>query len=163
MIGSLIAEVIHPFGRGALTSTGAQYSATVSTAGSTSFIEVESASLQLPANAMIAEVEFGLTIGLSLTATTDSPKVTYNIKDSGQTSYDSLYAVASTVLAGLVSTTILVDYTGGGRKTPSSGTYFTGKGSFDVQATIASNASTSNARGGMKNSSYLLYSYYLIK
>lgn len=161
--GGLITETINPFGRaGAINTTGAIYGTTVSTSGSTSFIEVENVTVSLPTNAMVKELKVGLTIGLALTATTDSPKVTYNIKDSAQTSYDTLVAFTSTTLMSLVSTTTLVDFSAFGNKTPSDGTYFTGKSTFNVQATVAANASTSKVQGAVKQSSYIQYSYYLI-
>lgn len=161
--GGILTEVIYPFGRaGALNTTGIIYGTTVSTAGSTSFIEIEKATLQIPNNGMVVELELGLTMGFAISVTTDSPKITYNIKDSGQTSYDSLVAFTSTTLVSLASTTALTDFVCSGFKTPSNGTYFTGKGSFDLQATIATNASTSKASGAMKQNTYLRYSYYLV-
>lgn len=160
--GALFTQTIHPFGNtGAINTTGDIFGTSVSTAGSTSFIQVENATVELPTHAILKEVEFGLTMGLSLTATTDSPKVTYNIKDSGQTLYDTLIAFTSTTLAALVSTTTLVDFDAYGRKTPTTGTYFTGKGTFNVQATVAANASTSKVQGAMKQESYITCKYYL--
>ncbi len=164
MIGSLFTEVLHPFGRaGGLSSTGATYGTTVSTTGSTSFIAVEAPTVQLPANAHVIEVEFGLTIGLGITTTTDSPKVTYNIKDNDQSSYDTLKAFTSTTLMSLATAAAnSYNFTCSGRITPSDGTYFTGQGSFDIQATVAANVSTSNCLGAMKQSSYVIYTYYLL-
>jgi len=161
--GALLTETIHPFARaGAFNTTGAIYSATVSTAGSTTFVEIEAATISLPTNAMVVEVEFGLTMGLALTVTTDSPKVTFNIKNSAETSYDTLVAFTSTTLAAIVSTTKLVDFTCYGRKTPSDGTYFDGRSTFNLQATAAANVTTSKVQGAMKQSSYVQYSYYLV-
>jgi len=163
MIGSLLTETIHPFGRdGAANTTGAIYGASVSTAGSTSFITVEEITVEMPSNAIITELEYGLTVGLRLTVTTDSPLVKYLIKDNAQSTYDTTASFTSTTLAAVVSTTTLVDFTCYRTVTPSSGTLFSGKGNFQVACQIASNASTSNVIGGVKQGSYLYYSYRLI-
>jgi len=164
MPGAILTEILHPFGRaGGLSSTGATYGTTVSTAGSTSFIAVEEVTLSLPNNVRITELECGLTIGLGITVTTDSPKVTYNIKDNAQSSYDTLKAFTSTTLVSLASTGAnSYDFTCLGMIVPSTGTYFTGIGTFQIQATVASNASTSNCKGAMKQTAYVAYSYYLI-
>ena len=163
LYGGILTEVFHPFGRGALTSTGAQYSTMVSTAGSTSYITVEEVTIPMATNAMLKEVEFGLTVGLGISVTTDSPKVKYLIKDDAQTSYDTLIEFTSTTLAAQASTgTTVYDFTCAGMKTPSDGTYFTGKGTFQIACQVAANASTSNARGETKNSSYVSYQYHLV-
>lgn len=160
--GALFTQTIHPFGMGgAINTTGDIFGASVSTAGSTSFIEVENILVDLPVHAMVKEVELGLTIGLSIATTTASPKVTYNIKDLAQSSYDTLVAFTSTTLLSLALSTPLTDFDCVGRRTPSDGTYFTGKGSFNVQATIASNADTVKAQGAMKQESYVTCKYYL--
>jgi len=160
--GGLITEVIHPFGRGDLTSTGAQYSTVVSSSTVT-YIDVEEITVPLPTNARVKEIEFGLTAGIGISVTTDCPYLRYQIKEDAQTSYDTVITFASSVLAALVSTgsTALVDFTCAGRHTPSDGTYYTGAGQFQVKCQVAANAATSNARGAVKNSSYLAYSYIL--
>ena len=158
--GGIITETIHPFGRGNLTSTGAQYSDAISTAGSTSYIDVEEVTVQLPTNVRVLGIEFGLTQGYTINVTTDSPLIQYQIKEDAQTSYDTLVGFGTTVLlAG--STTIVADFTCSGRHSPSGGTYYTGIGPFQIKGTIATSASTSKAAGRMKNSSYLVYSYIL--
>jgi len=158
--GGLITEIIHPFGRGALTSTGTQYSTAVSTSGSTSYIDVEEVTVPLPTNARVLEIEFGLTQAYIINVTTDSPLVQYQIKENAQTSYDTLVSFGTTVLL-TGSTTNIADFTCAGRHTPSDGTYYTGKGTFQIKGQIATSASTSKAAGSMKNSSYLAYSYIL--
>ena len=161
--GGLLTEILHPFGgAGGITSTGAAYGTTVSSAGSTSFIEVEEVLIRIPEQAQIIELEVGLTMGLAITTTTDGPKVTYNIKNSANSTYDVLKAVVSDTLISIVSTTTLVDHTEQGiADTPSDGTQFTGNGSFQIQATVAANVSTSNALGAMKQTSFLIVSYYI--
>jgi hypothetical protein len=161
MPGALLTEILHPFGRGTLNTTGAVYGTTVSTAGSTSFIACDNATIRVPTNAVITELEVGFTIGMTIaTATTNAPALKLLITDTGGTSYDNL--LASTTLLSFVSTTNLIDVTYSGRITPTSGTYFTGKGSFDVYAQIASANDTVKATGAVKNSTYFMYSYYLI-
>ena len=158
--GSLITEVLYPFGRTALTSTGAQYSATISTiATADTFATTESAVIPLPGNAIVKELEVGLTMGGYLATSTAAFILAYRIKDSAQTLYDDL--LASTSLTSVVSTGTATDVVYAGRKTPSDGTYFTGKGTFNILATHAC-GSTSKAMAAMKNSSYVRYIYYLV-
>ncbi len=160
MPGALLTEILHPFGRGTLNTTGAVYGTTVSTAGSTSLIQIDTATIRLPQNSLIIELECGLTAGLTLTVTTDSPIIKWLITDTGGTSFDNL--LASTSIASLVSTTTMVDVTYSGRITPTSGTYFTGRGSFDVILQTAASASTSKAQAAVKSSTYFMYSYFLL-
>lgn len=159
---SLLTEVVYPFAYGALTTTGAQYGGTISTAGSTAYVDIEEVTVAMPTQCQIVELEVGLTMGLTLTVTTDSPKVSYTIGNSSETSHDTLALYTSTKLASLVSTTTFVDFTCAGRfTTPSDGTYFTGNGPFTITAMAAANATTSKVQGAMKNTSYVRYKYYL--
>jgi len=172
--GALITEIIHPFARsGAGNTTGAIYGSTVSTtASSVTQIAVEQVTLRLPSQVVITELEYGLTLGLAISVTTDSPKVFFYAGDSPLTTTtvtsgapataDTLAALSSTQTLSVVSTTTLVDMTIMGRMTPTTGTYLTGHGSFDVACYIASNATTSLARAAVKQSSYIQYSYYLL-
>lgn len=166
--GAILSEVIKPFGRAAgyvaTISTGAQYGATVSSAGSTSYITVEEVTMPMPVHAIMLELQIALTTGLGISTTTDSPKLKYLIKDEANASYDTLSTIISTTLAAYASTgTNLTDWTSPGLTvTPSDGTNFTGRGPFNLAVQIASNASTSNARGAVKGSSYLLYNYRLV-
>lgn len=158
--GGVLTETIHPFGRGDLTSTGVQYSGAISTAGSTSYIDVEEVTVRLPIHAVVLQIEFGLTQGYTVDVTTGSPLVQYQIKEDAQTSYDTLVSFGTTVLL-TGSTTIIADFTAAGRHTPSTGTFYTGKGQFQIKGLIASSISTTKAAGRMKASSYLTYSYYI--
>ncbi len=156
---ALITEIVHPFGRGALTSTGAQYSAAISSSATANvFTTVESVTIPLPSNAMIKEIQFGLTMGGTITTTTAGFLLRYRITDTGGSNYDAL--LTSTNVTGVVATTI-TDVTYAGNQTPSSGTYFTGRGSFDVLASVGCD-STTKTTGAMKSSSFILYSYQLI-
>ena len=163
--GALMTEVVHPFARaGAANTTGAIYSATVSTSSPSTayvFTNIETVTVPLPKNAMITELEFGLTAGYSVTTTTAGFEERWGIRDTGGTSVD--YLVASTASSAGIALTTLTDVTYMGRKTPSSGTYFTGRGSFDLTADVASDSATSGtAQGATKQSSYVQYSYYLL-
>ncbi len=158
--GGLITEVVYPFGRSALTSTGAQYGSVVSTIATANvFATTEGVTIPLPSNAIAKEIEVGLTMGGYLATSTAAFSIHYQIKDNAQTSYDDL--LVSTDLTAVVSTGGLCDVVYAGRKTPSDGTYFTGKGTFDILATHAC-GSTSKAFAAMKNASYVRYSYYLV-
>lgn len=164
--GSILVDTIRPFGHGvsnvATVSTGVQYGATLSTSYGAGFTAFEEITVPVPTNGMVTELLLGLTVGLGITVTTDCPYFRIQLKDNAQSSYDTLFSIASTILASLVSTTTLVDFTASRVATPSDGTYFTGRGPFQVQCLIAPNASTSKALGAMKSSSYLTYRYYLV-
>jgi len=160
MVGSLLTDILHPFGRaGAINTTGAIYGVTVSTGTVADvFATTEKVVVTLPANVGITEIEFGLTAGILIVTTTAAPILKYQITDTGGTSLDTL--VASTNLLSVASSTNMVDVTFSGRKTPSDGTYFTGVGGFDIVALIAC-GSTTKAAAAVKQSSYVMYSYYL--
>ena len=172
-VGSLITEVIHPFGRAFGTtsaiSTGVQYGTAVSTPNatttqlSTTYYSVEEVTVPLPANAMIVELEIGLTSGVYMSVTTATAIIQGRIKDTGQSSYDTILAAVSTLNGGLgAAGSTILDYTFSRRTTPSDGTYFTGKSSFNMDYQIKSSATTATAAGLPKNSSYLSYTYYLM-
>ncbi len=160
-VGALLTEVLHPFGRaGAVNTTGAIYGTTVSTGiVADIFANIETVNVPLPVNAMITEVEFGLTAGYAVTTTTAGFSLRWKITDKGGTSYDALVA-STAALVGYTGTS-LTDITYMGRKTPSSGTYFTGKGSFDILSDVAC-GSTSKAQGAVKQSTYIQYTYSLL-
>ncbi len=162
--GSVITEMLHPFGRtgtsGALSSTGANYGAVVSSSAvADTFGTVESVTVNMPTNCIIREVEYGLTMGGYLATSTAAFDIRYRITDAGGTSYDTL--LISTALLSVVSTGRFCDVTYAGRNTPSDGTYFTGRGGFTVLGSIAC-GSTTKAFGAMKQSSYIMYKYNLI-
>ncbi len=161
--GSLIQEVIYPFGRGALTSTGNQYSTTVSTGiVADVFATVESVTVPLPTNAAITELESGLVMGGQLVTSTAAIELRCQIADAvnaAASNYDAL--LTSTSLLSVVSTGALTDVVFSGRTVVSTGTYFTGKGSFVLVASVGC-GSTSKAAAATKNASYVRYSYYLV-
>jgi len=170
---SLITETIHPFGRTFGTtsalSTGVQYGTAVSTPNatttqlSTTYYTVESVTIPQPENMIITELEIGLTAGIYASATTATATLQGRIKDAGQSSYDTLLAAVSTLsgTTGAIGTTIW-DYTFARRATPSDGTYFTGKGSFNIDFQVKASVTTATVAGAAKNSSYITYKYYLI-
>ena len=160
--GGLITETIYPFGRGTLTSTGSQYSAVISSSATAlAWTSVEAVSVPLPVNAMMKEVEYGLTCAISVVTTTAAPMIKWEVTDAGGSSYDSLYTAGSTDLLS-VTTTASTDITFAGRNTPSDGTNFTGNGAgLDLVLSVAC-GSTTKAHASAKNSSYVRYSYYLV-
>jgi hypothetical protein len=164
LYGALITEVIHPFARaGAANTTGAIYSATVSSSAvANTYTNIETVTVPLPKNSMITELEFGLTAGYAETVTTAGFELRWAIRDTGGSSVDYL-VVSTAVNIGYAGTSIsgTTDVTYMGRITPSSGTYFTGKGSFDLLSDVACD-STGKAQGATKQSSYVQYSYYLL-
>ena len=159
-IGSIIPEIMHPFGKGILSSTGVTYGALVSTAGSTSFITVEEQTVTLPNNAAIKEMEFGLTAEFLSNVSTNDIGYKWEIKDDAQTSYDTL--VGSTTINAATSSLTVQDFTWSGRIVVSTGTYFTGNSpTFQVRLSAMSSASTGKAAAAAKNTSYLLLNYRL--
>ena len=172
--GALQTEILHPFGRAgsattATLSTGVQWGNTVSTpnatttALSTTYATVETVTIPVPVNGMIKELEIGLTLGVYIiSTTTDTIRSQVVVADSGGTTYDTLLISTDDMTATTGGTLGLTEYTRSKRATPSDGTYFTGKGPFDVLCQIKCSATTSKAAGAVKNSSYVLYSYYLV-
>ncbi len=170
--GSLITEVIHPFGRAfgttSLLSTGVQYGSAVSTPNatttqlSTTYQSVEEVTISLPENALLKEVEIGLTTEIYVNPSTASATLQGRIKDVGQTSYDTILAAVSTLSGHATPSTSHNDYTFSRRTTPSDGTYFTGKGSFNMDFQIKCSVTTSAAAAAPKSSSYLAYTYWLL-
>ena len=171
--GSLITEVLHPFGRAwgttSALSTGVQYGNAVSTPNatttqlSTTYQTVESISITPLPNAHIVEMEIGLTFGVYASVTTATATVKGRIKDSNQSSYDELLAAT----AGMTGTTggtgtTMYDYTLSRRVTPSDGTYWTGERSFDMDFQIKSSVTTATVAGIPKSSSYIAYTYALV-
>lgn len=82
-IGSVITEVIHPFGRGLTNTTGIAFGTAASTGVSTS-ATVDTANIILPANAILREVECGLTGYFYNTITTGNIRFSWLIKDAGR-------------------------------------------------------------------------------
>lgn len=162
--GSLISETLHPFGRAAAANTtGLLYGTTVSSSiVADTYTNIETVTIPVPTNAMVTELEFGLTAGYAVTTTTAGFELRWRITDSGGTSYDTLVA-STAALVDYAGTSIsgTTDITYFGRITPSSGTYFTGKGPFSILADVAC-GSTSKAQGAVKQSTYVTYSYYLV-
>ncbi len=171
-IGSLITETLHPFGRNTLNTTGQLFGTAVSTGVSTS-ATVESVRITLPDNAVVVELEAGLTAYFYNTITTGNIRFSWLIKDSGNTSYDLLVDSTTITAAGTTPTSITSPTTPAtdpyfwtmlGRPVISSGTYFTGKGSFDIllQSGLGYTPTGDTVVSRTINSSYVQYSYYLI-
>lgn len=170
--GSLITEVLHPFGRafGAISaiSTGVQYGTYVSTPNATTtqlstvYYEVENVTVNLPSNAHITELEYGLTCAVIASATTATATLVVRAKDSDQSSYDSIAPSTASITGSTGTGTTIYDYTFSRRLTPSDGTYFTGESSFDMDFQIKASVTTATVAAAPKNTSYLAYTYYLM-
>ena len=171
--GAVITETIHPFGRAgtattATLSTGVQFGTNVSTPNatttqlSTTYYTVEQVTVLVPTMGMITELELGLTLGVYINlTTTDTIRSQVLITDAGGATYDTLMISTDEMTATTGGTAGLTEYTRSKRATPSDGTYFTGKGSFDILCQIKCSATTSKAVGAVKNSSYVTCKYIL--
>lgn len=170
--GALITELIHPFGRNVLNSTGVVFGAWCSTAVSTSET-VSTVRISLPDNAVVTELEVGLTAMFYNTITTGNIRFSWLIKDATQTSYDLLVDSTTITAAGTTPTSLPAPTTPAsgayvqtrmGVPVVSGGTYFTGVGSFDIglQQGLGYTPTGDKVLGATMNSSYVLYNYYLL-
>ncbi len=159
MSGSLITEIFHPFGKGTLTAGGAQYG-TLVTSISTTYTSIGSATITLPTNASIVEVE------IALMGETISSSSSYNVLYKGQasdagTSWDDI----TSEITRTASCAALADFANvlAGRPSLSAGTYFKGAtNSFQVRVVAKISNALETASGAMKNSSYIIVRYRLL-
>jgi hypothetical protein len=130
--------IVHPFGRGDLTTDGVQYGSANATAGDTDgFVVVETATINCPTgSAEIDEVEFGLASGCYGSNTTGSINVKWQAQNSGATGWDDLNTAVSSTSSTDAATpeldvvTGIIDATGGDQ--------FTGKNPYLVRLVVQS-------------------------
>lgn len=150
---SLITEILHPFGKGTLTTDGVQY-CTEKVTSTDDYETVEEVTMTVPQSSPLEEIEFGLTAGFRSSSTAENVLYKWQIKDTSETSYDTLVAETTLTTPGVTS----LERTWSGRK--GAGTYFTATKSFNVRLQIKSgSAGGETAKGKTKSSSYIMTKY----
>ena len=148
----------HPFGKGALTTTGAQYCTAVTGIDNDAYDAIETATITLPTNITIEEIEFGLTCACEVDGSGSSNDVLWKWQGSDDnSSWDDLIAEQT-----LSNTNTFTDLTIAGRFDIGSGTNFTGANPFYVRLVIKSSGATDTVSGKTKNSSYIIVKYTLL-
>lgn len=147
-----IAITFHPFGKGLLTTTGVQYSTALTTAASTAYVAVETATITIPGLGTPDEVEFGLTGATAAAGTTDAPKWKWQASDDN-TSWQDLIAEQT----GTAATT-MADGTISGRFAPVTN-FLCDTTPIYLRMVIKAGGATNKAWGKTKNSSYLTVVY----
>mgnify|MGYP001559378470 CR=1 FL=1 len=146
---NLVELIEHPFGKGVLTTTGAQYGAETTGAASVTYTPLpDVATVYRPANAQIVEVEFGLTAAVKC-GSTDATLWKFQASDNN-TDWADLIAAQTLAAASTYG-----DVTCAGRFAASTNFALTAN-PFYVRGAIASAGSTNTAAGKMKNSSYVI-------
>ena len=149
----VIAVTHHPFAKGALTATGAQYSTELTTS-TDDYEAVETATITQPVGYTLTEIEFGLTGRNKSSGTAESVLFKWSASDAG-TSWTDLFAEQTHA----ASAAAYEEETWSGRFAPTGN--FLGTGStFQTRYVIKSGAAAGEtALGSTKNSSYITCRY----
>lgn len=158
IVPKIIEIVEYPFGKGALTSDGIQWSAEVTSSGQT-YTTVESITIDEigvtggpGGEGTITEVELGITWSQKADGATDKAIGLIQARNKGNATWVDLMTAVTNTTAG----TTYEEKTYSGRFKPA--TTFT-KVPFDVRVQVKSNGATNNAVGKVKNSSYVRVIY----
>ena len=154
VVGKVIEITEHPFGKGALTSDGVQYSAE-QTSTTNTYKTVETATINQigvtggpGGRGTLIEVECGITWGQKCDGATDKAIGLIQAEDKDNGTWVDLMDAKTNATAG----TAYEYWTYSGRFKPA--TTFT-KVPFDVRVQVKSSGTTNNAVGKVKNSSYV--------
>lgn len=140
-------HIEHPFGKGNLTTDGAQYGA-ATTISSTAFTEVPAQQIvRLAPNQKVVEVEFGLTGRILAANTATTSRYKWQASDAGS-AWEDLIASQSTAV------TAATDFTVSGRFAPTGNFLATGA-LFYVRMVAAQSTGSGNVTADVKNSSYV--------
>ena len=144
---SLIEHVEHPFGKGLLTTDGAQYGAET-TIATTAFTEVPaSMTVYRPPNTTIREIEFGLTGGFYNSTTAGTLRYKWQASDDNASWEDLHTAITSAV-------SVTTDLTVAGRFAPT-GNFAGTANPFYLRMVAARSTGAVNVLAKAKNSSYV--------
>lgn len=155
-----IDETLHPLGRGAATSTGAQFCTEfVQTSGASTYDTVEQVLVDFGYTGKIIELEFGLTGGFRAANATADLIYQWQAKSVGQTTWVNLH---SAVTKTDINTTV-VEETYSGIFGVSTGvnpltqlpSRYLSTVPFEVRLLIQSNGAAGSGKGKTKNSSYV--------
>lgn len=144
---SLIEHVEHPFGKGLLTTDGAQYGAET-TIATTAFTEVPAAmAVYRPPNTKVREVEFGLTGGVYNSTTAGTGRFKWQASDDNA-AWEDLNAAVTTAVS------VATDFTVAGRFAPT-GNFAGTANPFYLRMVAAQSTGAVNVLAKAKNSSYV--------
>jgi hypothetical protein len=151
MVLAVVEHMEHPFGKGALTADGIQWSAERTTT-TEDFEEVESAVVSPPALGGVLEYEFGLTCAVKSSGASEAVLFKWQARNPGGAWVDLHSAVTYPANASVYK-----EYTYCGRFKPVTGF---DKVPFEVRLVIKSGSiSGENAIGKTKNSGYVRVVY----
>jgi hypothetical protein len=147
-----LSVTYHPWGKGDLTSNGAQYTVATTGAAEDTITSIGNATITIPTGATIIEVEYGLTAAV-IEKDGETINLYYRIGNTS-TGYDTMATTATTG-------TTYQDITYSGRY-PTTGVNYTGTNPFVVDIAIKSTSTGTTGNGGkIKNSSYVTVIYKL--
>uniref|UniRef100_A0A6M3IWN0 Uncharacterized protein n=1 Tax=viral metagenome TaxID=1070528 RepID=A0A6M3IWN0_9ZZZZ len=145
--------VLHPFGKGSLTTDGVQYSAEVAGIGDT-YTAIEVVTINQPVGYALQEIEFGLTVAIKSSAAVEGVNWKMQASDAGVLWQD---LIAEQLRAA--SCAAYLDVSALGRFAPAGNFIGTGA-TFQVRAVVKSAvAAGETATGKMKSSSYVIVKY----
>lgn len=143
---------VHPFGKGSLTTTGVQWSTALTTAASTAYVAVETATITIPVLGTPNEVELGLTGATACAGTVDTPKWKWQASDDNASWQDLIAEQTGTAATTMAEATV------SGRFAPT-GNFLANTTPVYVRMVIKAGGATNLAWGKTKNSSYITFNY----
>ena len=152
-VATAIDKLWHPFGKGALTVDGNQYSTEVTGITNTAYVNIETVTIIKPAGATLEEIEFGLTGAVKSSSTAKTVLWKFQGSDDSITWVDLCAAQTRSADAS-----VYADVTISGRFTPVAG--FLGNGaSFQLRMVVEAGDPAETSSAKTKNSSYVLIRY----
>lgn len=150
---SLLTKVAHPFAKGSLTTTGAQYCTAVSSIDNDAYDGIDAQTIQQPSGYTLYEIEFGLTGRLDVSGTpTDNALWKWQASDDG-VDWEDLIAEQT-----LTTPSAATDVSCSGRFAPT-GNFLGTSSSFQVRFVAKCSGATDTVTAETKNSSYILCRY----
>jgi len=145
--------VLHPFGKGSLTTDGVQYSTEVSGIGDT-YTAIETVTIIQPTGYTLQEIEFGLTVAIKSSAAVEGVNWKMQASDDGAAWED---LIAEQLRAASCADYLDVSALG---RFALTGNFLGTGATFQARAVVKSAvAAGETATGKMKSSSYVLVKY----
>lgn len=148
-----VTKVHHPFAKGSLTTTGAQYCTAVTGINEDAYDPIDPQTITQPTGYTLEEVEFGLTARLDVSGTpTDNALWKWQASDAGSSWTDLIAEQTLTTPAAATEVSC------SGRFAPTGNFLGTGA-SFQVRLVAKSSGATDTVTAETKNSSYIICRY----
>lgn len=149
----VLEKVVHPFGKGSLTTNGVQYSTEVTGIDNDTYDAIETITIEQPTGYTLEEIELALTGALDVSGTpTDNALWKWQASDDGA-SWQDLIAEQT-----LATPSAYTDVSCSGRFAPTGNFLGTGS-SFQVRMVAKCSGATDTVSGKTKNSSYVICRY----